>query len=195
MTQAAAGRGWIAIIVLLLAIPGCRGDDDAPATPEEAAADPALPSPPALPSLGDLEDLAVEGEGPTSLRARFGELERFRVEILQTARSRIPDREPLEHRMRQIFTAPGQAGAVAERWAERLQGHAEVVLRDQAIAAGWFGEVADHHRQRIGDVLAVARGNSKLTAPTRDGRISGLRGQHGALTEAEMLIPLVVIDN
>ncbi len=100
-----------------------------------------------------------------------------------------------EPRMRQIFTAPGQAGAVAERWAERLQGHAEVVLRDQAIAAGWFGEVADHHRQRIGDVLAVARGNSKLTAPTRDGRISGLRGQHGALTEAEMLIPLVVIDN
>ncbi len=99
-----------------------------------------------------------------------------------------------EPRMRQVFTETGQAESVAERWANHLQDHAEVVLRDEAIAADWFGTVSDHHRQRIGDVLAVARGNTKLTAPTRDGRISGLRGQHGALTEAEMLVPLAVFD-
>lgn len=99
-----------------------------------------------------------------------------------------------EPRMRHIFTESGQADVVASRWAERLADDANVVLREDAISAGWFGEVSDHHRQRIGDVLAVARGQTKLTAPTRDGRISALRGQHGALTEAEMLIPLAIYD-
>jgi len=66
-----------------------------------------------------------------------------------------------------------------------------VMSRDQAVAEGLFGVVDPGLADRIGDVLAVATGSAVLASSSIDSLSSSLRGQHGALTEAEMAIPLL----
>lgn len=97
-----------------------------------------------------------------------------------------------EPRMRQVYARPGRTSSVLARWQEELLGQAEVISRDEAIDREWFGEVTSDHRDRIGDVLALADSGIRLVANSRDSILSGLRGQHGALTEAEILVPLAV---
>lgn len=99
-----------------------------------------------------------------------------------------------EPRFRHVYTRPGAATDVAATWAEALSGAAEIVERQDAIDAGWFGPVAPQVRDRIGDVLAVATGDVRLALPSRDAGVSSLIGQHGSLTPEEMEVPLVVID-
>ena len=99
-----------------------------------------------------------------------------------------------EPRFRHVYTRPGAAPDVAAAWRSGLAGRAEIVMRDEAIASGWFGPVAPGIRDRIGDVLAVATGDVRLALPSRDAGVSSLIGQHGSLTPAEMDVPLVVID-
>ena len=100
-----------------------------------------------------------------------------------------------EPRMRQIYAQSGSSGAVLQRWRERLADQAEVVLRDDAIDQGWFGDVANDFRNRIGDVLALAVPGVRLVANSRDSILSSLRGQHGALSDAELFVPLAVFRN
>ena len=65
--------------------------------------------------------------------------------------------------------------------------------RDEAISAGWFGvEVADTVRPRIGDVVAAARGSAAMVRRSVEPGESALVGQHGSLTAAEQLVPLLV---
>lgn len=99
-----------------------------------------------------------------------------------------------EPRVRQLFTVPGAAGDVAAVWRDRLGDRAEVVTRDEAVAAGWFGPVVHAWAAaRIGDVVAVATRGSVV-----HGRVDphGGRhlGQHGALSPAELEVPLIRID-
>ncbi|GAB3496281.1 alkaline phosphatase family protein [Nocardiopsis coralliicola] len=96
-----------------------------------------------------------------------------------------------EARMRQVYTAAGAAADVRAAWSERLAGHADVLLRDEAIAAGYFGPVDDRVRPRIGDVVALARGSAALVATRSEPFESSLAGQHGSLTPAELRIPLL----
>ena len=82
---------------------------------------------------------------------------------------------------------------VAGRWAGVLGDDALVVLRDQAVADGWLGPVAEHVLPAVGDVLVAARGAATVV----DSRLhpSGARempGVHGSLTPAEMVVPLLV---
>ncbi len=97
-----------------------------------------------------------------------------------------------EPRFRHIYPAPGSAAAVAQRWRETLGDAASVVVRDEAIADGWFGEVAADVRDRIGDVIAVARDSARFALPNQDAAASSLIGQHGAMSAAEMEVPLIV---
>jgi hypothetical protein len=53
--------------------------------------------------------------------------------------------------------------------------------------------VEPEYADRIGDVLAVARGNVALASPATDSIVSSLRGQHGALTSAETRVPLLSV--
>lgn len=99
-----------------------------------------------------------------------------------------------EPRFRHVYTRPGAAEAVASAWQESLADTAVVVTREDAIDRGWFGPVEPDVRERIGDVLAVATGRVRLALPSRDPAVSGLIGQHGSLTAAEMDVPLVVIE-
>jgi hypothetical protein len=68
-----------------------------------------------------------------------------------------------------------------------------VMTRAQAVSEGWFGPVSGHVLPRIGDVVTSAIGptaviDSSLTRP----QILRLIGLHGARTQEETLIPLLV---
>ena len=70
-----------------------------------------------------------------------------------------------EPRARHVYVADGAADAVLAAWRETLAQRAWVVSRDEAIAAGWFGDrVGDDARFRIGDVVAAARGTGGYDA-------------------------------
>lgn len=97
-----------------------------------------------------------------------------------------------EPRMRHVYTRDGAAADVAETWRDVLGSDAWVLTRDDAIAAGLFGDVIDEHRERIGDVLALAQGDAAFVSDEIDKTVSGLLGQHGSLTETDLGIPLLV---
>jgi hypothetical protein len=99
-----------------------------------------------------------------------------------------------EPRCLQLYCEPdADVVAVAERWRESEADRAWVATRDEAIAAGWFGEVDDAVRARIGDVLIAARkriayydGRSPQSLRGR-----GMVGQHGSLSAEESRVPLL----
>ncbi|MCX6459824.1 MAG: alkaline phosphatase family protein [Actinobacteria bacterium] len=96
-----------------------------------------------------------------------------------------------EPRVRHIYTRPGAADDVAAAWKAALGNRATVVGREEAVTAGLFGEVDPDLADRIGDVVVVARGSTVLASQSVDARSSALVGQHGALTEDELAIPLL----
>lgn len=99
-----------------------------------------------------------------------------------------------EPRARYLHTRPGAADDVAAAWRGVLGDRASVVLRDEAIAAGWFGRVADAHRPRIGDVVVVCTGAVGVFATGQEPpAVAELVGVHGGMEPAETDIPLVVV--
>jgi hypothetical protein len=98
-----------------------------------------------------------------------------------------------EPRARHIYVAPGATNDVLATWRETLAERAWVVSRDEAVAAGWFGErVSDSTRRRIGDVVAAARGSTALLRRAAEPLESSLIGHHGSLTSAEQDVPLLL---
>ena len=99
-----------------------------------------------------------------------------------------------EPRAPMLYCDPGQAEAVLARWRARLNSSAEVLSRDEAIAAGWFGTVDPAMLPRIGDVLVAVRDlvsvhDSRHQRP----ELMTLVGMHGARTDAEVRVPLLTI--
>ena len=99
-----------------------------------------------------------------------------------------------EPRCPQLYCEAGQVEAVLGAWADRLAGRAEVVTREHAVAAGWFGPVAAHVSARIGDVIVVC-GPGAAVVDSRRARpqVLQLLGLHGALTPEEALVPLLTV--
>lgn len=98
-----------------------------------------------------------------------------------------------EPRARHVYVAEGAEAAVLAAWRETLGERAWVVSRDEAIAAGWFGDrVSDEVRPRIGDVVAAARGSAVIVRRTVEPLESSLVGHHGSLTSAEQRVPLLL---
>ena len=98
-----------------------------------------------------------------------------------------------EPRARYVYADDGAADAVLAAWREVLGERAWVTSRDEAIAAGWFGEhVRDEVRARIGDIVAAARGSATMVRRTVEPLESSLVGHHGSLTTAEQHIPLLL---
>ncbi len=94
-----------------------------------------------------------------------------------------------EGRFRQLYTDDPQR--LADAWQEFLGERAHVVLREEAIAAGWFGpEVTPTTCERIGDVLVAMRDDWAVMS-TRFPDEFSLVGMHGSLTHAEMVVPLL----
>ena len=98
-----------------------------------------------------------------------------------------------EPRARHVYVRDGAADDVLAAWREILTDRAWVVSREEAIAAGWFGErVVTDARPRIGDVVAAARGSAAVVRRTVEPLESSLIGHHGSLTSAEQRIPLLL---
>lgn len=99
-----------------------------------------------------------------------------------------------EPRCRHVHARPGAAGHVLAAWRELVGERMWVVSREQAIAAGWFGpRVVPAARRWIGDVVAVARTPVGIVDKRHDPSHREMTGHHGALTDAERLVPLVVV--
>ncbi|MEU2351317.1 nucleotide pyrophosphatase/phosphodiesterase family protein [Modestobacter sp. NPDC049651] len=97
-----------------------------------------------------------------------------------------------EPRARYVHTEPGAADDVLAAWTEVLGDRAWVAGRDEAVAAGVFGPVADGLAGRIGNVVAFARGSWAFVAPAHEPGPARLAAFHGSLTRPELAIPLLV---
>jgi hypothetical protein len=96
-----------------------------------------------------------------------------------------------EPRCLQLYLEPGtDPDAVAALWRDREGARAWVATRDEAIDAGWFGEVDTAVRPRIGDVLVAARKKYAFYSDPDDSA-RRMIGQHGSLTADELTIPLL----
>jgi hypothetical protein len=99
-----------------------------------------------------------------------------------------------EPRALHLHTTVGAADAVASRWQERLGGSAVVGTREQWIAEGVFGPVAEHVLERIGDVVVAMTGRATVVdSRTQSPESIALVGMHGSLTPEELLVPLLTI--
>lgn len=99
-----------------------------------------------------------------------------------------------EPRCLQLYVDPaapaGTGEALAAAWTA-AEGHRSwVVARDEAVAAGWFGEVAPEVLPRIGDVIVAARKGIAYYRGAED-RGRGMVGQHGSWSPEETQVPLV----
>lgn len=97
-----------------------------------------------------------------------------------------------EARFRHVYCTAGAVDDVRARWGALLADAALVVSREEAIARGWFGEVAAPVLPRLGDVVAAARDDWGLFSSVDFPYEMRLVGLHGSLTPAEMRIPLLV---
>ena len=95
-------------------------------------------------------------------------------------------------RARHVYTVDGAADDVLATWRTVLGDDAWVVPRDEAVAANWFGPLGPHVAGRIGDVVAAMRGGTALVRTRAEPKLAALIGQHGSLTSAEQLVPLLV---
>ncbi len=99
-----------------------------------------------------------------------------------------------EGRARHVYAVPGAANDVLTCWREVLGEQFWVASRDEAIAAGWFGPAVDERvYPRLGDVVAAARDDVLLIASEREPRESAMVGNHGSMTPAEQLVPLLEV--
>lgn len=99
-----------------------------------------------------------------------------------------------EGRFAQAYCAPdADPSAVGARLSEVIGDRAWVRTRDEAIGEGWFGPVDDRVRGRIGDVVVAGIGPFTLVdSRTATPHVLKLIGQHGSLTAAEQLVPLLI---
>ena len=97
-----------------------------------------------------------------------------------------------EARVRYLHVAPGAVEAVRSRWVDVLGDRMAVLTRDEAIGYGWFGpDVSAPARHRIGDLVAVSVSELAVVRRKAESRNASLVGHHGALTDAELLVPLL----
>jgi predicted AlkP superfamily pyrophosphatase or phosphodiesterase len=97
-----------------------------------------------------------------------------------------------EARFRHLYCDAGAVDEVAARWQDRLGDTAVVVVREAAIAAGWFGPVEPRVRPRLGDVMVASMGDVAVVSSSRFPHEASLVGLHGSLTADEMLVPLLL---
>lgn len=99
-----------------------------------------------------------------------------------------PSAEP---RASYLHVRRGQAEAARTYVAEHLADRFLLVDMEQALAAGLFGpgEMPTESRNRLGDLLLLARNDSRLIP---EGASAEDRGEHGSLRPEEMLVPLLM---
>jgi hypothetical protein len=98
-----------------------------------------------------------------------------------------------EARALHLYCHSGAAGDVLAAWRAHVGDRMAVLARDEAISRGWFGTVAPHVLPRIGDVVTAATDTfAVVDSRTARPELLALLGLHGAATDAERLVPLLV---
>ena len=99
-----------------------------------------------------------------------------------------------EPRVAFCHVKPGCVEQFAERAHALLGARAEVRMSATLIKEGWFGPGASHPRlaERVGDVALIMRGHFTIRDRLPGEKPHMLIGNHGGITEDEMLIPLIV---
>jgi hypothetical protein len=98
-----------------------------------------------------------------------------------------------EARFRHLYCRSGSVDDMQAAWRAEVGDRAVVLTREEAIAAGWFGEVQAAVRPRLGDVMVACRGDFSVMSTSAFPYEAKLVGLHGSLTPAEMLVPLLVL--
>lgn len=101
-----------------------------------------------------------------------------------------------EPRMRHLYLPQDSDLApraeVIARWNETLGEKVALFTRESAIELGFFGEsVSLDAAERIGDIIAIARGNLVLLDPARADKEGAMVGHHGGDSEIESTVPLL----
>lgn len=100
-----------------------------------------------------------------------------------------------EPRLRHIYLdddSPALREEVLVRFRQSEAGRSEVVTREAACAAGWYGaRVSAEVNDRLGDVILAARKGFTYYTPWMDECSRNLIGQHGSITDEETTVPLV----
>ena len=97
-----------------------------------------------------------------------------------------------EPRCLQLYLGEGEdPDEIAATWRSWEDFRSWVVTREEAIAAGWFGEVRPEVEGRIGDVIVAARKTIAYYASTASARSLAMIGQHGSWSPAEVQVPLI----
>lgn len=98
-----------------------------------------------------------------------------------------------EPRVRQLYVEhDAHADDVAARWQDRLGERATVLLREELSAHGLVDPVDEEVAARIGDVVVIAHDDLGIASDV-DKQTSELIGQHGSLSDAERLVPLLTV--
>lgn len=104
-----------------------------------------------------------------------------------------------EPRMLHLYLEPDLSAQGRERllkaWRDAYGQSAWIFTRDQAVAAGLFGQVDRRVLPRIGDLLVAAREPIALYDRRRTAASAmEVVGQHGSLTRAERDVPLLTLN-
>lgn len=92
------------------------------------------------------------------------------------------------------FNSPKYAADAYLRWREELDGFAIVLTRDELIDSGLLGPVSSHVAPWIGHLVAIMGGQRTLIdSASASPKALALKGVHGSLSPAEVLIPRIVI--
>jgi hypothetical protein len=96
-------------------------------------------------------------------------------------------------RTRHVHAAPGRADRLLDVWRGGLDDGWVVLSRTEVVGAGLLGPaVRDNVLPRIGDVVAVATGGAGVFDRTRFPWELRLAAFHGAMTPAELRVPLLI---
>ncbi len=103
---------------------------------------------------------------------------------------RLPILPTGENRLINFYIRPGQTEAVREYLERTFMGQFTLVDPLYALRSGLFGPGEPHPalRDRLGDVLAIPRGNTYLWWAAKENPIIG---RHGGLSPEEMLVPFL----
>jgi hypothetical protein len=93
-----------------------------------------------------------------------------------------------EPRARYLHT---ETDEVLDVWREFLGARADVLTREEAVDAGWFGPVSPLAADRIGDLVVAMKDSAVLVRSQAEPLLSGLTGFHGSRTRQEMAIPVL----
>lgn len=96
-------------------------------------------------------------------------------------------------RARYLYTHEHQQDRVHERWQNRLGDDYRVLSKAQAIGAGLFGDVMLSQAEgRIGDLIVIPTGAGGIIRSVAQKHPSQWRGHHGALTDEDQVVPLLM---